>query len=156
MTAAPQAEPGAQTFDQQVAGVMAMARCGTVLLLQLVPPWPLQVRWLEHQLAQLEPSALLHDGESVLAVVAPGLDAAQGWRLMERLRERATRHRLNLLVGLATWPVQGSRPMQVVAAAAAALHDEQLRLQPDRGDELLFEIDGHRLTLGVAGELLTG
>lgn len=144
-------------FDGRVAEAMSSERCGAVLLLELAPPWPLQVRWLARQLQGLEPRALMHDaGEAVLAVVAPGLGADEGWSLRERLRERAEQAHLRLLVGLATWPVQGSSPMEVVAAAAAALLDEHAQQEQEPNDEARFMLDGDEILLGVAGVLLTG
>jgi hypothetical protein len=144
-------------FDVRVADAMTGARCGAMLLLELAPPWPLQVRWLARQLEVLEPRALLHDGgDVVLAVVAPGLGADEGWILKERLLERAEQAHLRLLVGLATWPVQGSSPTEVVAAAAAALLDEHANQAQQPSDEARFILDGDEIYLGVAGVLLTG
>jgi hypothetical protein len=147
---------GTGAFDWRVGEAMREARSGAVLLLELRPPWPLQVQWLEHQLAHLSPGAVLHDGGAVLAVLAPGLDAGEAWTLMQQLRDRAEAHRLQLIVGLATWPMQGSTPVEVVAAAAAALVDEHARSSDAGREEVLFEVDGHVVTLGLAGELLTG
>jgi hypothetical protein len=149
--------PGTSAFDERVAEAMKETRFGAVLLLELVPPWPLQVRWLKHQLAQLCPVAVLHDaGESVLAVLAPGLGTGSAWALMEHLRERATHTHLDLLMGVATWPIQGSTPVEVVSAAAAALLDEHARHAQGANDETQFEVDGRALFLDLAGELLTG
>jgi hypothetical protein len=63
---------------------------------------------------------------------------------------------MDLLLGVATWPMQGSTPVEVVSAAAAALLDEHTRHDESATDEVRLEVDGQALFLGVAGDLLTG
>jgi hypothetical protein len=145
-------------FDLRLASAMRSSRQGAVLLIELAPRSPLELRWLKHELGQLEPRAMLHDaGESVLAIVAPELGANEAWLLMEHLKERAGRAHIHMLVGLASWPLQGSHTVEVVAAAAAALLDEHAQAQHvATDDEVCFEVDGFALAVGAAGELLTG
>jgi len=139
-------EVPAGEFDAVVAAAMSSSFRGAVFLLEVVPPWPLQVRWLEQQVRVVAPTGLVHSaGEALLA-----------WVLQERLRERASTHGVRLFVGCATWPLQGSSAMGLVAAAAASLLDEHTRYQESLGDEVLFDLDGLSLTLDLAGELLTG
>lgn len=144
-------------FDASVAAALQTFRRGVVLLLEVVPPWPLQVRWLEQQVKQVAPSGVVHwAGEALLAVVIGELGPAEAWVLQERLKDRAATHHVGLFVGCATWPMQGSSAMDLVAAAAASLLDEHNRYRESMGDEVAFEIDGVSVSLGVAGELLTG
>ncbi len=144
-------------FDARLTRAMATSTRGAVLLLEVIPPWPLQVRWLEQQLRALAPEALVRTaGDSVLAVLVTGMGPAEAWSLQERLRDRARAHRMQLFVGVASWPVQGSVAIDVVAAAAATLLDEHARYQEDLGDEVMIDLDGLAFALGSAGELLTG
>lgn len=137
--------------------LMASTQTGVVLLLELLPPWPLQMHWLDHQVRVLAPAATRQSaGESVLAVFLSGAGVAEGWRLKEELRERAIAQHITLFAGLASWPGQGSTPMDVVAAAAAGLVDEQSSYRDSLGEEVRLELDGLLLALGVAGEFLSG
>lgn len=148
--------PGS-AFDLRLAQAMRRARGGAILLIEMAPRWPLQVTWLERVIAQLEPRGMLHDaGDAVLAIIAPEVPANEAWLLMEHLRERAEAAHMHLLVGMATWPVQGSTPVEVVAAAAAALLDEHARLNAAADDELKIDFDGRDIVMGAVGELLTG
>jgi hypothetical protein len=144
-------------FDAQVSRAMGVAARGAVLLLEVIPPWPLQLRWLGQQLRVLAPQALVRtSGDSVLAAMVTGIGPAEAWSLQERLRDRARAHRMQLFLGVASWPVQGSTAIDVVAAAAATLLDEHARYQEDMGDEVMLDLDGLAVALGSAGELLTG
>lgn len=146
-----------EDFDRAVGEAMSAQARGAVLLLEVVPPWPLQVLWLEEQLRSVAPDCVLHHaGDSVLAVLLADVGLAEAYTLKERLGQRALTHRLQLFVGLASWPVQGSSPMDVVAAAAASLLDEHARYQSDLGDEVMLDLDGLAVAMGSAGELLTG
>ena len=113
--------------------------------------------WLDRQVHLLAPKGVRRSaGESVLAVFLVDADVAQGWQLREQLLERAAAHHVILFAGLASWPVQGSTPMNVLAAAAAALADEQASFHASMGEEVKLEIEGLWLPLGVAGDFLTG
>lgn len=150
-------EPTSTEHLDDLALVMASGQIGVVLLLELLPPWPLQMHWLDHQVRVLAPAATRRPaGESVLAVFLSGAGVIEGWQLKEQLRERAIAQHITLFAGLASWPAQGSTPMDVVAAAAAALLDEQSSFRDALGEELRLELDGTLLALGVAGEFLTG
>lgn len=150
-------EPTSAMHLEDLALVMASGRTGVVLLLELLPPWPLQMHWLDHQVRVLAPAATRRPaGDSVLAVFLSEAGVAEGWRLKEELRERAIAQHITLFAGLASWPGQGSTPMDVVAAAAAGLVDEQSSYRDSLGEEVRLELDGLLLALGVAGEFLSG
>jgi hypothetical protein len=150
-------EVPAGEFDAVVAAAVGSSLRGAVFLLEVVPPWPLQVRWLEQQVRVVAPSGLVHSaGEALLAVVVADMGPAEAWVLQERLRERASTHGVRLFAGCGTWPLQGSSAMGLVAAAAASLLDEHTRYQESLGDEVLFDLDGLSIALDFAGELLTG
>jgi hypothetical protein len=150
-------EAQVEDFDRSVGEAMSSHGRGAVLLLEVVPPWPLQVLWLEEQLHAIAPRCVLHHaGDAVLAVLLPDVGLAEAYTLKERLAHRALVHRLQLFVGLASWPVQGSSPMDVVAAAAASLLDAHASHQSELGDEVLLDLDGLSVAMGSAGELLTG
>ena len=115
------------------------------------------MHWLDHQVQMLAPGAVRRPaGDSVLAVLLPDAEVAEGWELKEQLRERAGAHHITVSAGLACWPGQGSTPMDVLASAAAALQDELRVFRESLGEEIQLEIDGVQLALGVAGEFLTG
>lgn len=144
-------------FDAELAEVMSSSRTGVVLLLELVSSWPLQMRWLDRQVDLLAPEAIRRSsGEALLAVLLADAGLPRGWRLRNQLLERAQAHHVSVLAGLSSWPVQGSTSMDVLAAAAAALLDEQSSYRQSITEELKVDLDGRELALNVAGDFLTG
>lgn len=142
---------------EALRGCMGGSRTGVVLLFELTAPSASQRRWLVQEVRRLAPGAVLRAAQGhVLAVLMPGAGVAEGWHLMQVLRDLALAHHATLFAGLASWPGQGSTPVDVLASAAAALHDEASAFRLVAGEELRLELDGEEVSLGAAGELLTG
>lgn len=143
--------------DEGLERIIAPHSRGVVLLLEALSPRPLRAFWLDHLVRGFAPHALRRGaGEAALAVFLPDAGLDEGWRLKERLLDRAKTYGVTLLTGLASWPAHGSSPREVLASAAAAVDDERVALRRARGEEVRFEYDGFEFTLDVVGDFLSG
>lgn len=138
---------------------LGRSRQGAVLLVDGSALPRARLHWLKRQLELLVPDTDVHAANDVLfLLVVPHVGAAETWLLVERLRRQLGRTGWErAVVASACWPLQGTSPMDVVAAALAALFDERLQ----HGEEPItfetaFDFDEASLDFEPAGELLTG
>ncbi|MFT3710567.1 MAG: hypothetical protein QM817_23325 [Archangium sp.] len=148
------------TFEELVTEGFAGTRQGAVIVVESkVLPTP-RMRWLARQIEQLVPDGVVHfASEGLCVLVLRHAGPAETWLTVERMRRQFTAEQgwERTVVGSATWPVQGSTPMDVIAAALASLYDERERAEQEWGEvELRFEHDEHAERWASAGELLTG
>ena len=146
MSAAREIEEQGSSFEGIVTEGFAKARQGAVLVVEARGFHPTRVRWLGQQLSQLIPGGAVHAGP------------AESWLMVERLRRQLAKTGWErAVVASACWPVQGSSPMDVVAAALASLFDERLRVETElhRAD-VFIDFEGGAFNWASAGELLSG
>ncbi len=152
------------SFEALVAAGFERARQGAVLVVEARGLPAPRVRWLERQLSALIPGGAVHlAGDALFVIIVRHAGAAETWLLVERLRRQLTRTGWErAAVASATWPVQGSSPMDVVAAALASLFDERSRLEHEWSQrEVWLQLDeqhggGSGFNWASAGELLSG
>jgi hypothetical protein len=159
MSAAKQLEPDV-SFEDLVDEGFEGTREGAVIIVESRGvPFPRQ-RWLARQLEGWLPGGVVHQAESLFVVLMRHAGAAETWMLVERLRRQLKKSGWDhVVVGSASWPMQGSTPMDVVAAALASLSDERERSEREWAmRELWFEVDASAggFNWASAGELLTG
>jgi hypothetical protein len=159
MSAARQFDPGS-TFEDIVSEGFSRARQGAVIVVESRGLPAPRVRWLERQLMTSIPGGAVHlAGDSLFVILVRHAGPAETWLLVERLRRQLVKSGWeHTLVASATWPVQGSSPMDVVAAALASLFDERTRFEQERGQhEVWLELEGHGgFNWASAGDLLSG
>ncbi|MFZ5439234.1 MAG: hypothetical protein ACOZQL_04455 [Myxococcota bacterium] len=147
-------------FEALVSEAFGGARQGAVLVVEARDVPAPRLPWLQQLLSTSVPGGAVHlAGEGLLLIVVRHAGPAETWLLVERLRRKLPRSGWErVVVASATWPVQGSSPMDVVAAALASLFDERTRLEQEWSHrEVWLEVDGHvGFNWGYAGELLTG
>lgn len=150
---------GEGTVETLVREAFSAARQGAVLVVEGKDYHPTRVRWLGHQLARDIAGAEVHRaGESLFLVLIPHAGPAEAWLVVDRLKRSLARTGWErAVVASATWPVQGSSPTDVVAAALAALFDARARLERETpGWTWAFDVDGQGLSFHAEAELLTG
>ena len=159
MSAALEIEAQGSNFEDLVTEGFAKARQGAVLVVEARGFHPTRVRWLGQQLGQLIPGAAVHPaGDSLFVILVRHAGPAEAWLMVERLRRQLGKTGWErAVVASACWPVQGSSPMDVVAAALASLFDERMRVEAElhRAD-VLIDFDGGAFNWASAGELLSG
>ena len=147
-----------QGFEAFVAESFGNARQGAVLVVEAPHTLGARAAWLERQLPVLVPGALHVGPDGLYLLIVPHVGAAEAWLLVEHLRRQLERAGWEgLVVASASWPLQGSSPMDAVAASLAALLDERTNMDAlIRGDDGSFMIGDEDFSFGNAGELLTG
>ena len=156
MSAAQPQEAPTPNFEQLVEDGFSRARQGAVLVLDARGAQP---SWLSRKLAQLVPGGeVLDAGDSLFILLVRHAGPAESWLLVERARRQLKEWGWNRAVmASACWPMQGSSPMDVVAAALASLFDERTRVDAELTKaDLQVEVDGSGFWWGAAGELLSG
>lgn len=157
MSAVPLREP---PFEELVTQEVSQARQGAVVVVEARGLPSARMRWLERQLeTSLQRGVVLQAAESLVLVVVPGVGPAETWLTVERLRRQLANNGWErAVVGFATWPVQGSSPMDVVAAALASLFDEHARIEAELAqEELHLDLQEHGgFRFASAGDLLSG
>ena len=147
------------TFEDVVNEGFARARQGSVLVVEARGFHPTRLRWLGRELGQLVPGGAVHPaGDSLFVVLVRHAGPAESWLLVERVRRQLAKTGWErAVVAAATWPVQGSSPMDVVAAALASLFDERSRLETElHKHDVFLDLDGGGFNWASAGELLSG
>ena len=159
MSAAREFEQSA-TFEEVVGEGFSRAGQGAVLVVEAQGLPSPRVRWLERQLASFIPGGAVHlAGDTLFVIVVRHAGPAETWLLVERLRRQLNKTGWDqAVVASASWPVQGSSPMDVVAAALASLFDERSRLEREWSrHEVWLELEGHGgFNWSSAGDLLSG
>lgn len=158
MSAALQTEASTR-FEALIGEGLAQARQGAVLVVEASGFPPARVKWLQRQLEQVVPGAAVQPaGEGLLVFLVKHAGPAESWLLGDRVRRQLTLTGWEgAVVSSASWPVQGSSPMEVMAAALAGLFDERSRLDRERAErDVLVEVDGQAFDFCSAGELLSG
>ncbi|MDP1825353.1 MAG: hypothetical protein Q8L48_19000 [Archangium sp.] len=156
---AQEAEQQPSSFEDVVNEGFARARQGAVLVVEARGFHPTRVRWLGQQLSQLVPGSAVHPaGDSLFLMLVRHAGPAETWLLVERLRRQLMKTGWDrVVVASGCWPVQGSSPMDVVAAALASLFDERFRVETELHTRDIFvDIDGGAFNWSSAGELLSG
>lgn len=148
------------SFEEVVVEAFGGARQGAVVVVEAKGlPGP-RLPWLERALVASVPGGVVHlAGDALFVIVLRHAGPAETWLMVERLRRQLPKQGWDrTVIASATWPVQGSSPMDVVAAALASLFDERTRLEHEWSRrEVWLEIDGHgAFNWDCAGELLTG
>lgn len=159
MSAAERYPQPESNFEDLVDEGFALARQGAVLVVEAPGFHPTRVRWLGQQLAELVPGSAVHAaGDSLFVILVRHAGPAESWLLVERVRRQLAKTGWEqAVVASASWPVQGSSPMDVVAAALASLFDERSRLEGEQHRRDVFlDVDGGGFNWASAGELLTG
>jgi hypothetical protein len=158
MSAAERLEGGV-SFEELVAEGFDGTRQGAVIIVESRAVPTARHRWLARQVEALAPDGVVHAASDGLIVVllrhaGPG----ETWVVVERMRRGLMRSGWeHTVVGSATWPVQGSTPMDVIAAALASLYDERERCEALwLEQELTLAVDDRTSSFASAGELLTG
>ena len=147
------------TFEDIVNEGFAKARQGAVLVVEARGFHPTRQRWLGLQLAQLVPGGAVHAaGDSLFVILVRHAGPAESWLLVERVRRQLAKTGWErAVVASASWPVQGSSPMDVVAAALASLFDERTRVETElHRHDVFLDLDGGGFNWASAGELLSG
>lgn len=159
MSAAQETEDPTSSFEEIVNEGFARARQGAVLVVEARGFHPTRVRWLGQQLGQLVPGSAVHSaGDSLFLILVRHAGPAETWLLVERLRRQLAKTGWErVVVASGCWPVQGSSPMDVVAAALASLFDERFRLESElHSRDIFVDFDGDGFNWSSAGELLSG
>ncbi len=156
MNAGQPLEEPLSNFEQLVEEGVSRARQGSVLVVDARGTQP---AWLRRKLALLVPGGeLLDAGDSLFILLVRHAGPGESWLLVERARRQLKEwgwHRA--VMASACWPMQGSSPMDVVAAALASLFDERTRVDAELTKaDLQVEVDGSGFWWGSAGELLSG
>jgi len=148
------------SFEELVSEGFSRARQGAVLVVEAQGLPPLRVRWLERQLVSSIPGGAVHlAGDALFVIIVRHAGPAETWLLVERLRRTLAKSGWErAVVASATWPVQGSSPMDVVAAALASLFDERSELEQEvNRREVWLDLEGHGgFNWASAGDLLSG
>lgn len=148
------------SFEELVSEGFSRARQGAVLVVEAQGLPPLRVRWLERQLVTSIPGGAVHlAGDALFVIIVRHAGPAETWLLVERLRRTLAKSGWErAVVASATWPVQGSSPMDVVAAALASLFDERSELEQEvNRREVWLDLEGHGgFNWASAGDLLSG
>jgi hypothetical protein len=148
------------SFEELVSEGFARARQGAVLVVEASGLPAPRVRWLERQLVASIPGGAVHlAGDALFVIIVRHAGPAETWLLVERLRRQLGKSGWErAVVASATWPVQGSSPMDVVAAALASLFDERTRFEHELSQrEVWIEFEGHGgFNWASAGDLLSG
>lgn len=148
------------SFEALVAEAFGGARRGAVVVVEARGVPAPRLAWLHRALTSYVPGGVVHlAGDGLFVVIVRHAGPAETWLLVERLRRKLPRHGWDrAVVASATWPVQGSSSMDVVAAALASLFDERTRMEREVSRrEVWLELEGHGgFNWDCAGELLTG
>lgn len=160
MSAAEKLQPEV-SFEELVEDGFDGARQGAVILVESRGvPFPRQ-RWLSRQLEQWVPGGVVHEAEGYCVIILRHAGPAETWLLTDRMRRQLKKSGWDhVVVSAATWPMQGSTAMDVVAAALASLYDERERAERDwAARELWLEVEAAQtggFHWASAGDLLTG
>lgn len=158
MSAAQRIE-GNLSFEELVAEGFEGTRQGAVIVVESRElPTP-RLRWLARHVESMVAGGMVHAAsDGLIVVLLRHAGPAETWLVVERMR-RSLVHTgwEKTVVGSATWPVQGSTPMDVIAAALASLYDERERAEAAWAEhELSLDVDERASSFASAGELLTG